>query len=313
MNVLLIGMHFYEYEERIKQEIENQGHYCDLIYDSKRLQTGFDTEESFLKECYEYQKIIIQELTHNYDLILVLVGRYLSSNFLSELKEKNQDSKFVLYLWDDVHRVGNFEALKQFYNEIYSFDLTDCEKYNFKFLPLFYTDDFKYNNEQKKIDLYGAYQNHSDRMRIIKKLAKVYSEKNTYFFIKIGRKQIIQEIINEVFLRKTIKGIHYSTKNLPLKENAENMKTSFAVLDIQHPTQKGLTMRTIEALASRTKLITTNPEIKKYDFYNENNICIIDRESAQIPANFFIMPYSEDVPKKIEKYSLKNWISTLLG
>ena len=40
-------------------------------------------------------------------------------------------------------------------------------------------------------------------------------------------------------------------------------KESEVILDINHPGQNGLTMRTFEALGAGKKLITTNTEIKK--------------------------------------------------
>ena len=59
------------------------------------------------------------------------------------------------------------------------------------------------------------------------------------------------------------------------------------VLDINHPGQKGLTMRTFESLGAGRKLITTNPEIRKYPFYNQDNICVIDRKNFVLNTNFF--------------------------
>lgn len=45
-------------------------------------------------------------------------------------------------------------------------------------------------------------------------------------------------------------------------------------------------MRTFESLVPE-KLITTNKEIKKYPFYNSNNIFVIDRNNIQLDENFF--------------------------
>lgn len=57
---------------------------------------------------------------------------------------------------------------------------------------------------------------------------------------------------------------------------------SKAQIEIQHPSQKGLTTRAFESLGTKTKLITTNPAIRQYDFYNSNNILIIDRNNPVI-------------------------------
>ena len=47
---------------------------------------------------------------------------------------------------------------------------------------------------------------------------------------------------------------------------------SKAILDINHPSQVGLTMRTFETLGANKKLITTNENIKIYDFFDKENI-----------------------------------------
>ena len=108
-------------------------------------------------------------------------------------------------------------------------------------------------------------------------------------------------------------GIHVRRKSMGTGETADAMTGHTAVLDIQHPTQRGLTMRTFEALAAQTKLITTNSAIQYYDFYDPENIAIIDRESPVLPDGFLDTPYAP-VPKGVtDKYSINNWIRTLFG
>ena len=77
--------------------------------------------------------------------------------------------------------------------------------------------------------------------------------------------------------------------------------------------QDGLTFRVFEAIGYHKKLITTNKDIKTYDFYNSNNIYVIDDvKNISIPLSFFETDY-EEIPKQIvEKYMLKNWVTTIL-
>lgn len=67
-------------------------------------------------------------------------------------------------------------------------------------------------------------------------------------------------------------------------------RKSRAVIDIQHPRQMGLTMRCIETMGAKRKLITTNGHIAEYDFYDPNNILIVDR---RIPS---CRPVSRPLP-----------------
>jgi len=83
------------------------------------------------------------------------------------------------------------------------------------------------------------------------------------------------------------------------------------ILDAPQKGQTGLTIRTIECLGAKKKLITTNKDIINYDFYNENNILVFDGEINK-DSPFFVNEY-EDIDAYIyEKYSLKNWLKTMI-
>lgn len=99
---------------------------------------------------------------------------------------------------------------------------------------------------------------------------------------------------------------------MPFKKLYRIYAASRCVVDIEHASQHGLTMRSIEILGLRRKLITTNQDIVNYDFYNENNICIIDRKHPAVDKGFFEKPYQMLDEGIYEKYSLGNWILEVL-
>jgi hypothetical protein len=72
-------------------------------------------------------------------------------------------------------------------------------------------------------------------------------------------------------------------------------------------------MRTLEVLGARRKLITTNATIKDYDFYNENNIFILDRENPVISAEFIKTKYQEVDRDLYLKYSLEYWLNEVFN
>ena len=71
-------------------------------------------------------------------------------------------------------------------------------------------------------------------------------------------------------------------------------------------------MRSIEALGAGKKLVTTNKSIVDEDFYNSQNIHILDREGLlEIPVGFFDVPF-QAVPEDIYyKYSISGWIDEI--
>jgi hypothetical protein len=74
-----------------------------------------------------------------------------------------------------------------------------------------------------------------------------------------------------------------------------------AILDLNPPYQTSLSSRAVESMVARRKFITINKHIMDYDFYNPNNILLIDIENPVIPKSFLETPY-EEVPKDVLYY-----------
>jgi hypothetical protein len=88
---------------------------------------------------------------------------------------------------------------------------------------------------------------------------------------------------------------------------------SRAILDVEHPRQTGLTIRTLETLGASRKLVTTNARVRGYDFFQPENICVIERRTAKIPESFLETPYRPLAPVVYRKYSLAGWLDDVLG
>ena len=315
MNILLVGINFGNYEKKICDEMKKQGHDVYYMFDSHPKQNAFRRglgAAAAHKINIYYQKKTVRNHDTGLDLVIVIVGRELTADFLDNLKKKNPNARFVLYLWDDVKRVANFESTHLFYDEIFSFDLKDCQIMGFSHLPLFYTESPQ-KDIKKEYDIYSAMFSHSERENIIIEIAKQAKEQGRkyLFYISLGffayykrRKEIN---------RKRDPMICYISTPIPEAENYRNMEKSKAILDVQFAGQNGLTMRTIESLGMRNKLITTNPNIKYYDFYNDNNIYIIDRTCPELNLDFMKTPYKELEKNLYEKYNLKTWVQVITG
>lgn len=96
------------------------------------------------------------------------------------------------------------------------------------------------------------------------------------------------------------------------KDNIINVSQSEVILDFANDIHYGISMRTFEAIGYRKKLITNNPLVKKYDFYNPNNIFVIEDDNIDGLELFISTPYI-DLPKEIiVKYSFTNWLKYVL-
>jgi hypothetical protein len=72
-------------------------------------------------------------------------------------------------------------------------------------------------------------------------------------------------------------------------------------------------MRTFESLGAGRKLITTNQEIKKYPFYDEQNILVINRENIRLNTEFFKTDFKKIEENLLESMSLKGLVEEIFG
>lgn len=319
-SVLFVSLGFYNYDEKITETIKQLGYKVTQFtpignYNTfEKLYNAF-TKGSFLKKkCLRRQKQFMNDNPQKYDYVFVIVGRHLNPTLLSEYRKIQPQAKFILYLWDDIARIEHYTENKAFYDEIYSFDLEDSKNYGVKHLPLFYVPDYLYQDDEKKYTLSLSGTLHSGRIILWDKIITKYSlnPQNCFLFL-LGTK--MKHYFQAIFPSKNqwmkLKYIHI--KGINLEEMAIIMRKSKVALDVQFGSQSGLTIRTFESLASKTKLITTNPYVQNYDFYKYGNIHVINKENPEIPEDFFDTPYNTIPPEITEQYSLYHWVYTMLG
>ena len=154
---------------------------------------------------------------------------------------------------------------------------------------------------------------HSDRYKLVKRIEEQIIKMGglclTWFYFPSKILYYKMKIQNSYLRQIPVHTFHFKpmSKELLLQLYAG----SRIIIDVQHPKQTGLTMRCIETLGAKRKLITTNYYIIEYDFYNPDNILVVDRNLPYVPEKFLNEPY-RDTPKEIYgSYSIKNWLSSI--
>lgn len=318
--VLYIAPRFFGYEQEIAEELKNQGAIVDIlpdrIFDTPLMTAVTKIRRElillFADKIYR-QKLLEFSKTH-YDFIFVINGQTLSDNFLKELKQTYSSAKFILYLWDSVSNrpstINNFK----YFDSIFSFDSPNAQKYNLNFRPLFFTSGFENNKTHdinRDISFIGTM--HSDRYKIIKNIKNTLPDSTTtflYLFLKAEWVFHYYKITNKDYKNASIN--EFTFKPLEKKKVQEVFLSSKAILDIEHIQQTGLTVRTFEALGSEKKLITTNKSIVDCDFFNKDNILVLNRNNATIPLDFIKEPYNPLPNDLYAKYSLRGWLNDIL-
>ena len=315
---------FFNYEQIIKNELIKLGVNVDF-FDERSVKSSFHRAllkispyifKNRTERYYNYIFNIVKD--KKYDYVLFIDCEMPTDSILRQYREHFETAKFCLYLWDSINNLHDIERKFQYFDYISSFDKNDCEKNNkLKFRPLFYSDEYsdknKFINRLNDVCFIGTI--HSDRYRILSLISKQIENLGLkgYFYCFLQSKFIyyFYKLYKKEFWNTKADDFNYSS--LPSKDIARIIGQSDVVIDINHPNQNGLTMRSIEALGMRKKLITTNSDIVNYDFYNENNIYIIDRDNPVIKPDFFKTEYIPIPDEIYKRYSLNQWIFDVLG
>ncbi len=319
--VLFIGPQFFGYAQDIISELLNEGAEVDFLPDRP-------FSSALLRAVTRFQRRLILPFADkfildsverfgrkHYDLIFVVQGEGLSPQTLFRLRRSFPNARFVWYLWDSLKNkkalIPNISA----FDECYTFDVGDSKFYGMNFRPLYFSPGFMHGavqNHKYQLSFIGTA--HSDRFEIVSNLIKVLPEKTAcfwYLYLQAPWVFWAQKLANPSFRRASISNFHFNP--MPREEVQGVFFDSLAILDIEHPGQTGLTMRTFEAMGAHKKLVTTNALVKDSDFFNPNNILVIERGSSmKIPDSFLSSPYTPPSDVIYQKYSLEGWLQDVI-
>ncbi|MEP6710968.1 MAG: hypothetical protein ABJA37_01055 [Ferruginibacter sp.] len=239
----------------------------------------------------------IKKLKPGYDAIIIIRPDIIEDVNLKLLRTKT--NFFIAYYWDTAAFFPRKIIIKDIFDKVYSFDADDCKKYGFTFLSNFYFYDHIIAEPTCQVYNLSAFDY---RYKLIENIAESLQRSNISFCFKVHTIRHFES-----------KYISRISTVLNYTEMLKEIAGAEVLLDVNKDNQNGLTFRPFEAMGLGKKLITTNKNIRSYDFYDEQNILIIDPLNPEIPPGFFDKPYKE-LPMEIkEKYHIKNWIKTLLS
>lgn len=244
----------------------------------------------FIKKTFLDQK--------KFDQVLVIRPDKLEKEALIFLRENT--IKMTSFFFDGIENFVDQKKTLSYFDTIYSYDKKDVQDYNFTFLTNYIYDD---KIEKKEI----------------KNLAfNISSFDNRFYFLEKIASYLTQHKIKFLFIVKKDKPfahdtIQISKKYLPISEVKDYIADSLVLIDLQKKRQNGLSFRIFEALGYSKKLITNNPDVVNYDFYNPNNIFVVTEDNVNIPVDFFKTEYIEVDSYIVKKYKLESWISTVFG
>jgi hypothetical protein len=316
MRITLISHDNWGYNNNIALALEKKGHTVHHIdfstFKYKYPNFGYKIYNFFLKSFFKknlknihFGKEInqrLQELNQTQDVILTIKGDWIDPKEV--LKFKKYTKKSIAYFNDNINRCPKILQVIPNFDEVYSFEKEDCEKYNLKFISnwIYSAEDQEVHSNSFDYDVFNI-SSKDNRFKTISKVADELKKQN------ITSKIIIFDKKN----KNSNPNIEFISKYIQIAEVNDYIKRSKLLLDIQRKEQNGLTFRVFESMSLHKKLITTNPNIVNYDFYSPINILVIDEENIHFDADFFKIPY-EPIPENIyNSYTIESWINVVFG
>lgn len=312
MRITLISLDVLGINDEIAKSLKRQGYEVNHInFHTFRYQypTVFHRIFNFIgKTFFRYDikknhlnKEILKRLNEigKQDKILMLNANFLLPQIIKNISLFTED--LTAFFNDNIERIPKILLVAPFFNEVYTFEPNDAKTHNFKFATNYIFEENK-NNLSIEQEVFNI-STFSKRSKVIDNIALQLDELGvSYKIISFGKKKI-----------ESKSNVEYVTERINMKEVNELVAHSNVLLDIHREGQDGLSFRVFESLGNSKKLITTNAAIANYDFYNPNNILIIDKNDIQIPKSFFENKY-EEIPGKIyQKYLVDNWVKRILN
>jgi hypothetical protein len=322
--VLLICPPFFGYDDAIASELERRGASVDRLQDrpfhsaTAKALTKLAPRLAARAATIKYRR----DLSHakTYDMVLVVNGQTLTPDFLSDLRIRNPAATIRLYLWDSLSNRKSILGCLPMYDKVMTFDPEDAARFGIQHRPLFFTPEFEQESPEGTpqsfdYDISFIGTAHTDRWWMVTQVDRILPQGvRRFWFLYLQARWVFY--IRRLFDQR-LRGARveqFSFAPLSRSRVSELFRASRIILDIEHPSQRGLTIRTIEAIGAQKKLITTNQDTKNYEFFDERNVVILRRGSIPtVSEEFLAAPYFAIPADTYEYYSIRGWTEDVLG
>lgn len=314
MKVTLISLDNWGFNQFIAKELERRGIKVSQInfYQLRYKYPSFFHKvfNFFAKLFFKYnikkkflEKKILEELNKNghQDKILIIKGDFLNPDFIQQIKPYTDT--LLGFFNDNYKRSPKIAKIYNEFDKAFSFEKDDVKQFDFSFITNFIYKEKLTSPSKPQQDVFNI-SSSGKRDGVIQNIARALDKiEVNYKIVIVGKTEGFKDDTQ----------ITYTKNTMNLEQVEEFIAQSNVLLDVHRENQSGLTFRVFESMGFSKKLITTNKDIATYDFYNPNNILIIDKKDIDIPKAFFDTPY-EPIPKEIyDKYTLSFWVDEVFG
>jgi len=215
---------------------------------------------------------------------------------INYIMSKNKNIRLKLWYWDPVYRIYSPEQFDSLCCEKWSFDPTDCKSYQMKHNTGFYFNNIQIPHTNVTYDVCFVGYDKGRRKEI---------ESIEHLLVKINCKTNFY-IVDDDAAKRNYKG---ARPRKSYQQILEIVAGSKAILDVLQENQTGFTIRPMEALFFKKKLITTQLSIKGQDFYHPDNIFLLGIDDIESLPTFLHKPLHEIPKSVVDRYDFISWIN----
>jgi hypothetical protein len=249
------------------------------------------------------------------------------------LKKQNPDFYSILFLWDSFEKY-NWKKEIRYFNKVYTFDREDSKKYQIEYKPNFYVSSDIQISSSEAYDLFFAGKFSPSRMIAVEDILKKAKAFGIVHYIRLWpafklflHNRYIYRILKRIKLRCSladnyllnyeavvglIKEDYLMGKNKTYQEMQNLLLCSNVVLDLPYTLQSGYSHRLIEALGNGKKIITTSKGLKSEQFYNSDQIRIIDIDNSEINFDWIKEKATYPISDEIKDLELSRWLKSII-
>lgn len=214
--------------------------------------------------------------------------------FMASYVRKHFDHQMILFFWNvmDHDRYALIQHLSalQTIDDFYTFSSHDARQYGLRYNSTFYVKSQTVPVPPLEYDVFYGGTNRGREAKILE-LARAFSALNLRVHLHTTEFETQK---NETYVSYT--------------DYLQLTLQSRSILEVMKEHQTGVTLRSMEAIHFKRKLITTNLTITEYKFYHPNNIFVVGIDDIHDLPEFLDRPWI-DIPQSVlDFYHIGNWL-----
>ncbi len=234
---------------------------------------------------------------------IIVFDNGISTGLLKWIKKECPGCNLKVWMWNVP--LKQVDIFKQ-YASVYCFDKKYSLKNGLEFIEQFYFEPINESQYTKKYDLSFVGLD-KGRYQVIQDIADFLNKNNHKFYFYI----VNSKLIKKRYYKEKDCIIKISSKEIAYRDVIRIINESKAVLEIMKTGQEGLTLRALEAMFYKKKLVTNNKNIIKYNWYNPDNIFILGVDKMDKLGIFLDSPFINIDKEFLYKHTYKSWLTAI--